>query len=161
MVIPINKNSALSHDESPIFYNNFSYHHHNSQIFSELLTIVDRLVFNYSPSSIYREETIIRYNHFVNIIRNIQTMKFSSREDYHNALIKEFSIKSIYSVLRIGLPFLSQLINQKVKDAKNTAINGNRNPSIAMKPNNVIYMYKKFNFNNFEQTGALMPLFYV
>lgn len=143
MIISFNQNlTPTTHAENYIHYNSY-----NFSILSTFATKLDECIFNYRPSSRYRREIITRYNRPVSIVRDVHTQLFASIRDYNNTKTEEFAVKSIYFILRYGVPFLCQLINQKVKDAKKTAINGNRNPSITMKPNNVIDMYEKFNFN--------------
>ena len=144
----VNLNSKFLPMKSIIFYDNYiSFNHYASSIFSKLLTVVDRAVFNYKPCLRYRREIITRYKQPVNIIRDMKTNLFASRRNYNNTIIKELAIKSIYLILRCGASFIYKLINQKVNTEKNAAMINQTNPlCITMKSDNIIQMYKNYNF---------------
>ena len=78
----------------------------------------------------------------------MKTNLFASRRNYNNTIIKELAIKSIYLILRCGASFIYKLINQKVNTEKNAAMINQTNPlCITMKSDNIIQMYKNYNFN--------------
>lgn len=100
-------------------------------MFNEILNIAENFIYScsYNYESKYRKELIIRYGKVVFIIRNLDTKRFASKEDYINALKEELLVKLFLFGIFYGIKFIKFLYeNSNNKSANNSKTNKTYNP---------------------------------